>query len=148
MLIAGLGVMRGMFRIRGRYWVPKIGLVIINDKSLIPNRTIRQANGAKKDKVKMFAIGVGKQFSKDELTKIANTPEDTLTIGDYKELSRQVQKLASKLCSLPDKEGKDDGGGFITEDPYVPIIPPSGRRRRQRVPGPDVWKGKGKKSLS
>ncbi|KAK3101594.1 hypothetical protein FSP39_004698 [Pinctada imbricata] len=140
----GLSVMRGMFRVRGRYGVPKVGLVILNDKTEFPQKTLEQAKRSRDEDVRVFTVGIGKQINTVEVTSIAYSPQYSHSLGDYKDLKGYISNLAKNICEMSKMVGKvkgswgsgtSGGGGGDEGDPNGPRGPSAGRRRRQRHHG-------------
>uniref|UniRef100_A0A8C5HEG2 Collagen alpha-1(XXI) chain n=1 Tax=Gouania willdenowi TaxID=441366 RepID=A0A8C5HEG2_GOUWI len=83
---------------RGPSGVSRIAVVLTDGKS--QDEVLKAAEVARKKGVIMFAIGVGPETEKAELSNIANKPSSTyvFSVEDYKGISRIIQVIRQKLC--------------------------------------------------
>ncbi|XP_050410598.1 protein PIF-like [Patella vulgata] len=77
---------------------PKVGIVITDGASLTPSATRAQATNAKIQKINMFAIGVGDKINAVELSDIASSTNQVLSVTDYTALAQQITSLVLEIC--------------------------------------------------
>uniref|UniRef100_A0A8C8VL59 Collagen alpha-1(XXI) chain n=1 Tax=Pelusios castaneus TaxID=367368 RepID=A0A8C8VL59_9SAUR len=79
-------------------FLTKIAVVLTDGKS--QDEVKDAAAGARKNKITLFAIGVGSEIEEDELKAIANKPSSTYVfyVEDYIAISRIREVIKQKLC--------------------------------------------------
>ena len=99
----------GNREIRGdRAWAPNIALVITDGESNVQEQqTIPKANQAKRNGVRIIAVGVTDQIDFNELTGIASDPRnDVFNVTDFRALNNILNQLLITLCPTPGPERK------------------------------------------
>lgn len=79
-------------------FLTKIAVVLTDGKSQDEVKDV--AAEARKNKITLFAIGVGSEIEEDELKAIANKPSSTYVfyVEDYIAISRIKEVIKQKLC--------------------------------------------------
>ncbi|GAB1606676.1 uncharacterized protein LOC115210527 [Argonauta hians] len=84
--------------------VPKIGVIITDGESTLPDDTKLEAANARKSNITLISIGIGSSISRKELNEIASDPdnEHVFNSKDFNNLLHIVDTVANKTCvSIP-----------------------------------------------
>ena len=85
-----------LFDKTGRQGVPKVLIVITDGKAddsvAVPAETLRLTRDAV-----IFAIGVGKNYDKNELEKMAGNPRNVYT-ADFNDLENVIERIKLSAC--------------------------------------------------
>ncbi|XP_074656744.1 uncharacterized protein LOC141909958 [Tubulanus polymorphus] len=90
--------MREMFKQYGRPGVQKIGVVITDGKSYENYQTVKQAQLAKQEFIKLYALGIGNKVDRKELHQIATDPTYISSVYDFHILERIKTDVSRTAC--------------------------------------------------
>jgi uncharacterized protein YegL len=93
-------VRNGMFSTPkgGRSNAPDIVVVFTDGQSSKPDLTLRAADDLKKQNVRIVAVGIGDEVSREELRRIASSKDDVFEARSFELLDYIEQKLARNVC--------------------------------------------------
>jgi hypothetical protein len=94
----GIKVMTEIFEVAKRPGVPQIGVVITDGLSKIPQDTSREARLAKDIGIHMYAVGVSEYTDPDELSSIASSRANVLSVKSFGILASSLQDLVQLVC--------------------------------------------------
>ena len=96
----GIQKIRDTFRAQppSRRNAPKIAIVITDGTSVNPAETIRQAEMAKAEGIRMIAVGVGDQVFVEELQRIASNERKYYPVADFNALRSIEADLRAMIC--------------------------------------------------
>ena len=96
----GIQKIRDTFRSQpfSRQNAPKIAIVITDGTSVNPAETIRQAQLAKDEGIRMIAVGVGNNVFEEELRQIASNQRKYYPVADFNTLRSIEAGLREMVC--------------------------------------------------
>ncbi|ESO83315.1 hypothetical protein LOTGIDRAFT_239707 [Lottia gigantea] len=120
----GLAYMRDHLFKKARPGVPHICIVITDGESQEPEKTAKEALGARQAGIDIFAIGVSESVNRQELNNIAGTPDRVIIVKTYGELEAIKDKLSGQTCKnvptpAPTQAAEECGKDTPTDIYYV-----------------------------
>ena len=96
----GIQKIRDTFRAQpfSRMNAPKIAIVITDGTSVNPAETIRQANLAKEEGIRMITVAVGNTVFEEELRQIATNERKYYPVADFNTLRSIEASLREMIC--------------------------------------------------
>ncbi|XP_046558693.1 collagen alpha-6(VI) chain-like [Haliotis rubra] len=95
---AGIQFMRDRFLPHARKGVKTVCIVLTDGKSQEPELTEKQARITRDAGVEMFAVGIGRSVSEEELRNIAGVDDHVFTVTTYNLLGTIRSRLAFQSC--------------------------------------------------
>ncbi|XP_036358133.1 uncharacterized protein LOC115210527 [Octopus sinensis] len=88
--------------------VPKIGVIITDGESTLPEDTKLEAEAARHSNITLISIGIGSSISRKELNEIATDPDSSHVFNarDFNNLIHIVDTVANKTCVAIPKDVK------------------------------------------
>ncbi|KAH3888655.1 sushi, von Willebrand factor type A, EGF and pentraxin domain-containing protein 1-like [Dreissena polymorpha] len=93
--------MTEIFKANGRPNVPWTCVVITDGISKDPFQTMQEAKKAELMGINMFAVGVGHLIAREELTNIASTQLQVMTIDNFSQLKDKLASMMTTICPCP-----------------------------------------------
>ncbi|ESO82397.1 hypothetical protein LOTGIDRAFT_134694 [Lottia gigantea] len=120
----GLAYMRDHLFKKARPGVPHICIVITDGESQEPDKTAKEALGARQAGIDIFAIGVSESVNRQELNNIAGSPDRVIIVKTYGELEAIKDKLSGQTCKkiptpAPTQAAEECGKDTPTDIYYV-----------------------------
>ncbi|XP_048586525.1 macrophage mannose receptor 1 isoform X2 [Nematostella vectensis] len=81
-----------------RELVPKVAILMTDGKSKRPKWVATAAEKLRAINVNMVAFGIGRGIDMKELTSMASSPDDVLTVASYGELRTKIYDLRERIC--------------------------------------------------
>ena len=78
--------------------VPRIGVLITDGGSANPNAAITAADKARLEHIGLMTVGVGSRVNRHELNSIADSRDNTFTVGSYDNLNSITDQLINQMC--------------------------------------------------
>ncbi|XP_046566934.1 collagen alpha-1(XXI) chain-like, partial [Haliotis rubra] len=97
---AGIQFMRDRFLPHAREGVKTVCIVLTDGKSQRPEVTEKQARITREAGVEMFAVGIGRSVSEEELRNIAGVDDHVFTVTGYNLLGTIRSRLAFQSCGV------------------------------------------------
>nr|ABR68007.1 matrilin-like 40 kDa protein [Ambigolimax valentianus] len=82
----------------GRSNAPDIVVVFTDGQSTKPALTLAAADNLKRQNVRIVAVGIGNEVSKEELRQVASSRDDVFEASSFENLDYIEQKLAKNVC--------------------------------------------------
>lgn len=82
----------------GRVGIPKIAIILTDGRSNLKKKTLEEAKLLHKDPIRVYAIGVGNNLDKDELSAIASKQENIYLVQDFNALKTIENTVRQNIC--------------------------------------------------